>query len=99
LHARSHWQFPGMAHVFDVARYVLERQGPVTTLKLQKLMYYVQAWAVVNGEPLFSDGIKAWAQGPVVPALFHAHKGRRSVTLDSRPPDMRGLVLDEDMPG
>jgi uncharacterized phage-associated protein len=71
-----------MAHVFDVARYILERRGPVTTLKLQKLVYYVQAWAVANGDPLFSDAIKAWAQGPVVPALFHAHKGRRSVTLD-----------------
>jgi uncharacterized phage-associated protein len=78
-----------MAHVFDVARYILERQGSITTLKLQKLVYYVQAWAIANGEPLFSDAIKAWAQGPVVPALFHAHKGRRSVTLDdmgARPP-------------
>jgi uncharacterized phage-associated protein len=71
-----------MAHVFDVARYILERQGPVTTLKLQKLVYYVQAWAIANGSPLFNDAIKAWAQGPVVPALFHAHKGRRSVTVD-----------------
>jgi uncharacterized phage-associated protein len=71
-----------MAHVSDVARYILERQGPVTTLKLQKLVYYVQAWAIANGSPLFSDAIKAWAQGPVVPALFHAHKGRRSVTAD-----------------
>lgn len=71
-----------MAHVFDVARYILERQGPVTALKLQKLVYYVQAWAIANDGPLFSDAIKAWAQGPVVPALFHAHKGLRRVTLD-----------------
>lgn len=71
-----------MAHVFDVARYILERQGPVTTLKLQKLVYYAQAWAIAKGEPLFSDTIKAWAQGPVVPALFHQHKGHRRVTVD-----------------
>jgi uncharacterized phage-associated protein len=71
-----------MAHVFDVARYILERQGPVTTLKLQKLVYYVQAWAIAKDSPLFNDAIKAWAQGPVVPALFHAHKGRRLVTVD-----------------
>jgi uncharacterized phage-associated protein len=78
-----------MAHVFDVAKYILERQGPVTTLKLQKLVYYVQAWAIANGSPLFSDAIKAWGQGPVVPALYYAHKGRRRVTLDdmgARPP-------------
>jgi uncharacterized phage-associated protein len=71
-----------MAHVLDVARYILERQGQVTTLKLQKLVYYVQAWAIAKGDPLFSDAIKAWALGPVVPALFQASKGRRSVTLD-----------------
>lgn len=74
-----------MAHVFDVARYILERQGQVTTLKLQKLVYYVQAWAIADGEPLFSDAIKAWAQGPVVPALFQAHKGRRRITQDDMP--------------
>lgn len=71
-----------MAHVFDVARYILERQGPVTTLKLQKLVYYAQSWAIANGEPLFNDTIKAWAQGPVVPALWYAHKGRRRVTAE-----------------
>jgi uncharacterized phage-associated protein len=67
--------------VIEVARYILERQGSVTTLKLQKLVYYAQAWAVVKGEPLFDDAIKAWAQGPVVPVLFHQHKGRRQITL------------------
>jgi uncharacterized phage-associated protein len=66
--------------VFDVARYILEQQGAVTTLKLQKLVYYAQAWAVAKGDPLFDDAIKAWAQGPVVPALFHQHKGRRQIT-------------------
>lgn len=69
-----------MAHVFDVARYILERQGPVTTLKLQKLVYYVQSWAIAKGGPIFNDAIKAWVQGPVVPALFHEHKGLRQVT-------------------
>ena len=71
-----------MANVFDVARYILERQGPVTTLKLQKLAYYVQAWAVAKGDPIFDDTIKAWAQGPVVPALWHEHKGRLRLTVD-----------------
>ena len=81
-----------MAHVFDVARYILERQGPVTTLKLQKLVYYVQAWAIAKGELLFNDAIKAWAQGPVVPALFHEHKGRRQVTAADMKVHGRGLT-------
>jgi uncharacterized phage-associated protein len=69
-----------MARVLDVAKYILERQGQTTTLKLQKLVYYAQVWALANdGEPLFQDTIKAWGQGPVVPDLFQAHKGRRKL--------------------
>lgn len=32
-----------MADVFDVAAYILQRQGRMTTMKLQKLCYYAQA--------------------------------------------------------
>ena len=36
-----------MANVFDVAAYILERQGPMTTWKLQKPVSYAQAWSPV----------------------------------------------------
>lgn len=68
-----------MATVFDVAKYILEQQGRTTTMKLQKLVYYAQVWAVVEGDPLFDETVKAWAQGPVVPALFAEHKGRARI--------------------
>lgn len=32
-----------MANVFDVAAYILEKEGEMTTMKLQKLCYYAQA--------------------------------------------------------
>ena len=31
-----------MAHVQDVAQYILERRGEITAWKLQKLVYYSQ---------------------------------------------------------
>lgn len=66
-----------MASVHDVAAYILKRKGSMTTMKLQKLVYYCQAWSLVWDErPLFDERIEAWANGPVVPDLFHAHKGR-----------------------
>ena len=37
-----------MATALDVAKYVLEQQGPMTTLKLEKLVYYAQAWSVAE---------------------------------------------------
>ncbi len=65
-----------MADVFDVAIYILERQGSMTTMKLQKLVYYSQAWSVVwDGKPLFAEEIQAWASGPVVRELYNEHKG------------------------
>jgi len=65
-----------MADVFDVAKCVLEKQGPMTTMKLQKLIYYSQAWSLVWDEkPLFAEEIQAWASGPVVRDLYNHHRG------------------------
>ena len=38
-----------MASVFDAAAYILEKKGEMTTLKLQKLVYYAQAWSAGVG--------------------------------------------------
>ena len=73
-----------MAHVHDVASYILNKEGPMTTMKLQKLVYYSQAWSLVWDEkPLFFERIEAWASGPVVPALFQRH--RRVYMVDEWP--------------
>ena len=66
-----------MASVFDVAKYILEKMGePVSTWKLQKLVYYAQAWSLVWDEaPLFRERIEAWANGPVCPELYKIHRG------------------------
>lgn len=70
-----------MATVFDVAQYILEKTGEITTIKLQKLVYYCQAWSLVWDEsPIFPDKIEAWANGPVAPALFAAHRGMFTVS-------------------
>lgn len=65
-----------MARVHDVAAYILRRQHPLTTWKLQKLAYYAQAWSLVWDErPMFLARIEAWANGPVVPELYRHHRG------------------------
>lgn len=70
-----------MANVIDVAEYILGKQGPTSTWKLQKLAYYSQAWHLVWDEcPLFDSRIEAWANGPVVPDLYNAHRGRYSIS-------------------
>jgi integrase len=69
-----------MATVHDVAKYILKRQGSMSTWKLQKLVYYSQAWHLAwDEEPLFLEPIEAWANGPVVRALYKLHRGRFNV--------------------
>lgn len=66
-----------MANVFDVASYILNKKAPITAMKLQKLVYYSQAWSLVWDEkPLFEEEIQAWRHGPVVPGLYKAHAGQ-----------------------
>jgi uncharacterized phage-associated protein len=70
-----------MASVHDVAAYILRKLGPMTTMKLQKLVYYSQAWSLVWDEkPLFSAHIEAWTYGPVSPALYKEHRGEFKVS-------------------
>lgn len=70
-----------MVSVMDVAAFILREKGAMTAMKLQKLVYYSQAWALVwDEEPLFPEDIQAWANGPVVPELFQAHKGQFKVS-------------------
>lgn len=83
-----------MATAHDVAAYVLTKRRPLSAMKLQKLVYYSQAWSLVwDDRPLFAEPIEAWANGPVVRELYDRHRGRFDV--DAWPwgdPD----ALDED---
>jgi uncharacterized phage-associated protein len=67
--------------VHDVAAHVLRQQGPMSAMKLQKLVYYSQAWSLawVN-EPLFTNAVEAWIKGPIIRALWRRHKGRHLLT-------------------
>ena len=66
--------------VMDVASYILEKQGEMTTMKLQKLVYYSQAWSLVwDEEILFYEKIEAWANGPIIKELYDSHKGKYKI--------------------
>jgi uncharacterized phage-associated protein len=73
-----------MATVHDVAAYILDQQGPMSAMKLEKLAYYSYAWHLVwDEERLFDARIEAWANGPVVRELYREHRGK--FMIDSWP--------------
>ena len=70
-----------MNNVHDVAAYILKKHGTMSAMKLQKLVYYCQAWSLVwDDRPLFPETIQAWANGPVVRELYDKHKGQFEVS-------------------
>jgi uncharacterized phage-associated protein len=45
----------------------------ITPKKLQKLLYYVQAWsAAINDKKVFEDRIEAWIHGPAIKEVYAA---------------------------
>lgn len=67
--------------LFEVVNYFICRSNetngrqPLTNKKLQKLLYYAQAWNLVfNKEKLFEEDIEAWIHGPVIPVIYHRYK-------------------------
>ncbi|HEY4922747.1 MAG TPA: type II toxin-antitoxin system antitoxin SocA domain-containing protein [Xanthobacteraceae bacterium] len=58
-----------------IVRYSADDLGaPVDPMSLQKLAYYVQAfYLALNDQPMFSEEIKAWKWGPVIPAVYHRY--------------------------
>ena len=64
-----------MVPVVDVAGYILRSIGPTPAMKLQKLVYYSQAWSLVWDDALlFEETIEAWANGPVARELYTMHR-------------------------
>jgi uncharacterized phage-associated protein len=82
-----------MASVFDAAQYIINRKKRITAIKLQKLIYYCQAWSLIwDDTPLFSEKIEAWANGPVVAELFHRFKGCYDIPADAVVGDPEALT-------
>ncbi len=66
-----------MARATEVARFLVhlaanaDEPDYLTNLRLQKLLYYVQAWSLVmRGKPMFPERIEAWVHGPVVRDVY-----------------------------
>lgn len=70
------WYTKFMASVHTVTNYIISRvaeeRRDLSLLKLQKLLYYVQAWYLVHhdGQALFDNDFQAWVHGPVCREVY-----------------------------
>lgn len=92
-----------VANLNSVADYLLcfaqEHGDLITPLKLQKMVFYADAWymALNNGEQLIDDQFEAWVHGPVVRALYRRfadYKWKPIVEPIECPKDLSTDVID-----
>ncbi|HAZ2725892.1 Panacea domain-containing protein [Enterococcus faecalis] len=85
-----------------VADYIIdycnEHDIEINNLKLQKVMYYLQAKSLVEtDEPLFDEDLQKWKYGPVVPTVYHEYKnnGAGNLNFSDIGPILREAKPDE----
>lgn len=58
-------------NAMEMALYLLSKIGPISHLKLQKLLYYAQAFHIAAlDSPAFDEDFEAWMHGPVVRTVW-----------------------------
>lgn len=78
-----------MNDVLDICRYIInysnEEDYGISNLKLQKILYFVQAYFLISEDsnPCFKEKIEAWDFGPVVPVAYHEYKQYGSTDIPS----------------
>ena len=75
-------------NVLDISRFIInycdKKDYSLSNLKLQKILYFVQAYYVSYTEsqnPCFKENIEAWDFGPVVPVAYHEYKRFGSASI------------------
>ena len=90
----------GMYSAIAVANYIIEyehsKNRMISNLKLQKLLYFVQAQFFIEyGRPCFDDRIEAWSFGPVVVDVYHAYKIYGSLDITKLKDNVNVRILYE----
>jgi uncharacterized phage-associated protein len=79
-------------NIFQICKFLIAYFNSIgeelTHLKLQKLLYYIQAWHLVyKNDPLFSEEPEAWVNGPVYKNVYDFYKDKGSGPLTIELPE------------
>ena len=85
-------------NVLDVSRYIInysnKKDYGISNLKLQKVLYFVQAYFLIQTKhPCFKEKIEAWDFGPVVPVAYSEYKQYGSTDI---PTTKSFFIIDND---
>lgn len=92
-----------MYNAIDIAKYVIwycNNYGfQISNLKLQKILYFIQAEFLVEiGIECFNNQIEAWDFGPVIPDVYHKYKIYGSADIPkSEGTQCTGIIRNSDL--
>ena len=96
--SKNHFVYPALS----IAKYLVWKASNnnkgITNKKLQKLVYYSQAWNLaLYDEPLFKEQIQAWIHGPTVPIVYRKYKkyGFNLIKEDAKDCDIFSFNFDQ----
>ncbi len=80
-----------------LSNYILKHYGPMTHLKLQKLLFYCDAYCLACfGRELVADRFEAWVHGPVSRKVFEELNGRAFLYSDMSYSETSGTDVDSE---
>lgn len=64
-----------MYQVEDLSKYIIskciEDKYPISSLQLQRILYYIQLSFLKSNQIAFSDNFEAWGFGPCIPCIYY----------------------------
>lgn len=86
-----------MINVHDLVDYIIIKLDDLSIslnhLKLQKLLYYTQAWFLAfNEKPLLEEKFESWSHGPILTDIYNRFKSRGMYD-----PIIRGDVINDEV--
>lgn len=90
--------YTAMQIAAEVVRQYRMKKEPITNLKLQKILYYIQVECLQkNDVPAFQDDIEAWRHGPVVRDVYNTFCVYIANPIEDDDPDVeQNLVKIDD---
>lgn len=78
--------------------YAKERNYAISNLKLQKILYFLQAQFLVSFNfPCFAETIEAWDLGPVVRNVYNKYRRYGSANIYSGNLDLENLIPNREI--
>lgn len=96
-----------MEEIKSIERYLIENGNDVTNKKLQKLLYFSQAWFITlntyeedqdqNLTRLFREKIQAWRHGPVIPESYQRYKKYSYFSIEKKEVEEFDVLTNEEV--